>query len=114
LKSGPACASLAARKESVVERHTFGWRQLFGSVNLRDFIDMVRGELGMIGSSLRQGAQALPRLPAGPLVFLGFWLLAILRSALLIFVVVVFGTAILLISAVRGASRALRGGSGSA
>jgi hypothetical protein len=33
---------------------------------------------------------------------------------LLIFVVVVFGTAILLISAVRGASRALRGGSGSA
>jgi hypothetical protein len=114
LKSGPACASLAARKESVVERRTFGWRQLFGSVNLRDFIDIVRGELGMIGSSLRQGAQALPRLPAGPLVFLGFWLLAILRSVLLIFVVVVFGTGILIVIIVRGAVRVVRGGSGSA
>jgi hypothetical protein len=93
-----------------VERHTFGWRHLFGSVNLRDFIDMVRGELVMIGSSLRQGVEAFPRLPAGPLVFLGFWLLAILRSLLLILVVVVFGTAILLISAVRGVSRTLRRG----
>ncbi len=91
-----------------MEQRTFGWRQLLGSVNLRDFIDMVRGELGMIGSSLRQGVEAFPRLPAGPLVFLGFWLLAILRSVLLVLVVVVFGTAILLISAVRGASRALR------
>ena len=91
-----------------MERHTFGWRQLLGSVNLRDFVDMARGELGMIGSSLRQGVEALPRLPAGPLVFLGFWLLAILRPVLLIVVVAVFGTAILVISALRGAARALR------
>lgn len=93
-----------------MEEHTFGWRQLLGAVNLRDFIDMVAGELAMIGSSFGQGARALPHLPAGPPVFLGFWLLAILRSLLLILVVVVFGTAILLISMVRGASRALRGG----
>ena len=94
-----------------MERHTFGWRQLLGSVNLRDFIDMVRGEVAMIGSSLRQGVQALPRLPAGPAVFLVFWLLAILRSVLLVLVVIVFGTAILLISAVRAvANRTARGG----
>ena len=93
-----------------MEGRTFGWRQLFGAVNLRDFVDMVRGELAMIGSSFRQGARALPRLPAGPLVFLGFWLLAILRSVLLILVVIVFGAAISLISAVRGVARALRRG----
>ncbi len=93
-----------------MERRTFGWRQLLGAVNLRDFADMVRGELGMIGSSFGQGARALPRLPAGPLVFLGFWLLAILRLVLLILVVAVFGTAILVISAVRGVFRALRRG----
>ena len=92
------------------EHHTIGWRQVLGSVNLRDFIDMVRGELGMIGSSLRQGVAAIPRLPLGPLVFLGFWLLAILRAALLVLVVAVFGTAILIVSAVRGARRAARGG----
>ena len=97
-----------------MERPTIGWRQLLGSVNLRDFIDIVRGELGMIGSSLRQGVEAIPRLPLGPLVFLGFWLLAVLRSVLLIFVVVVFGTGILIVTTVRGAVRALRGGSGSA
>ncbi len=55
-----------------MEGHSFGWRQLLGAVNLRDFVDMVAGELAMIGSSLRQAARALPRLPAGPIVFLGF------------------------------------------
>ena len=94
-----------------MERPTIGWRHLLGSVNLRDFIDIVRGELGMIGSSFRQGVEAIPRLPLGPLVFLGFWLLAILRLALLILVVAVFGTAILIVSAVRAAIRAARGGS---
>ena len=91
-----------------MERRTFGWRQLFSSVNLRDFFDMVRGEAGMIGSSFRQGAAALPKLPIGPLVFAGFWLLAIVRSALLVLVVVFFGGAIALISVVRTVSR-LRG-----
>ena len=93
-----------------MERPTIGWRQLLGSVNVRDFIDIVRGELGMIGSMFRQGVAAVPRLPFGPLVFLGFWLLAVLRLALLVVVVAVFGTAILIISAVRGATRAAGGG----
>lgn len=90
-----------------MERRTFGWRQLFSSVNLRDFFDMVRGETIMIGSSFRQGAAALPKLPIGPLVFAGFWLLAIVRCALLVLVVVFFGGAIVLISAVRTVSRLL-------
>ena len=92
-----------------MERPTIGWRQLLGSVNVRDFIDIVRGELGMIGSSLRQGLEAIPRLPLGPLVFLGFWLLAILRAVLLVLAVAIFGTGILIISAVRGVLRATRG-----
>jgi len=91
-----------------MEQRTFGWRQLFGSVNLRDFIDMVRGELGMIGSMFRQGIEAVPRLPFGPLVFLGFWLLALLRFVLLILVFIVFGAAILVISAVRGVAGIFR------
>ena len=93
-----------------MERPTIGWRQLLGSVNLRDFIDIVRGELGMIGSSFRQGVEAIPRLPLGPLVFLGFWLLAILRAVLLVLAVAIFGTGILIVSAVRGALRVARGG----
>jgi hypothetical protein len=92
----------------MVERRTFGWLQLFRSVNLRDFADMVRGEVVMIGSSFRQGAEALPRLPIGPLVFAGFWLLGIVRSALLVLVVVFFGGAILLISLVRGIMNVFR------
>ena len=97
-----------------MEERTFGWRQLLDAVNLRDFAEMVGGELGMIGSSLRQAVEALPRLPFGPLVFLGFLLLALLRSLLLLLVVVVFGTGILLLSAVRGAVRAVRGAPGGA
>jgi len=92
-----------------VEERTFGWRQLLAAVNLRDFAGMVGGELRMIGSSLRQAVEALPRLPFGPLVFLGFLLLALLRSLLLLLVVVVFGTGILLLSAVRGVMRVMRG-----
>jgi hypothetical protein len=90
------------------EHHTIDWRHLFTSVNLRDFVDMVIGEVMMIASSLRQGARALPRLPFGPLVFAGFWLLAIVRSALLVLVVVFFGSAIMFISLTRSISRLLR------
>ncbi len=89
------------------EHHTMDWRHLFSSVNLRDFLDMVVGEVMMIASSFRQGARALPRLPFGPLVFVGFWLLAIVRSALLVLVVVFFGSAITVISLTRGISRLL-------
>lgn len=91
-----------------MEQRPFGWRQLLGAVNLRDFADMVRGELGMIGSSLRRAVEALPHVPAGPLVFFGFLLLVVLRSVLLVLVVILFGTGILLISTVRGAIRMAR------
>jgi prepilin signal peptidase PulO-like enzyme (type II secretory pathway) len=93
-----------------MEQRAFGWRQLLGHVNLRDFIDMVRGELGMIASMLRQGVEAAPRLPFGPVVFLGFWLLALVRFVLLIVVFIVFGLAILVISAARGVMRLGRRG----
>jgi hypothetical protein len=96
---------LVASEATVSEHETFGWRQLLSSVNLRDFADMVRGERMLIWSSLRQGVVALPRLPFGPLVFLGHLLLVMLRSVLLVIVVVVFGTGIALISAVRSVMR---------
>lgn len=91
-----------------MEERTFGWRQLLGAVNLKDFADIVVGELGMIGNSLRRAFEALPRPPFGPLISLGFLLLAALRSFLLILVVVVFGTGILVITAARGVVRAVR------
>ena len=92
-----------------MEQHTFGWRQLFGAVRLRDFADMVAGELRMLGASARLAAEALPRLPFGPLAFLGAMLLVLLRLVLLLLVAVFFGTSILLISAVRNAVRLVRG-----
>lgn len=90
------------------EQETIGWRHVLSSVNLRDFADMVRGERMLIWSSFRQGFAALPRLPFGPLVFLGYELLALLRLILLAVVVVVFGTAIALISAGRSFAKLLR------
>ncbi len=87
------------------EQETIGWRHVLRSVNLRDFADMVRGERMLIWSSFRQGIVALPRLPFGPLVGLGYLVLATLRLVLLTLVIVVFGTAIALISVVRGLSR---------
>jgi len=92
-----------------VEQHTFGWRQLFGAVRLRDFADMVAGELKLIGTSARLAAEAFPKLPFGPLAFLGAMLLVLLRLVLLLLVAVFFGTSILLISAVRNAVRLVRG-----
>lgn len=92
-----------------MEQRTFGWRQLLGAVNLRDFADMVRGELGMIGASIGRAGAALPRLPLGPFIGVAFILLALVRLALLLLVVIAFGTAIAVITLVRGLSRT-RGG----
>ena len=85
-----------------MEPNTFGWRQLLGAINLRDFSGMVAAELGMIGLSVRFSIQSFVRPPFGPLISLGGMLLVAVRLALLVLVVVVFGTAILTIMAVRG------------
>jgi prepilin signal peptidase PulO-like enzyme (type II secretory pathway) len=84
-----------------MEQRPFGWRQLPGHVNLRDFAAMVTGELGMLAASARIAVQALPRLPFGPFIFLGALLMVLFRLVLLLLVVVVFGSAILVISAAR-------------
>jgi hypothetical protein len=84
------------------EQETIGWRQVLTSVNLHDFADMVRGEGIMIGTMLRRAFAALPRLPFGPLVFFIYLLLAWLRAFLLFAVVIFFGSAIALISVIRG------------
>lgn len=95
-----------------MEERGFGWRQLLGAVNLKDFSQMVAGELENIGTSLRLAFQSVARLPFGPLAFLGALLIVMLRLLLLVLVVVVFGTGIIIISAVRSVMRAVRGGSG--
>jgi prepilin signal peptidase PulO-like enzyme (type II secretory pathway) len=87
------------------ETKAFGWRQLFGAVNLHDFADMVRGEGIMIGTMVRRAFSALPRLPFGPFIFATFMMLAWLRAFLLFLVVFFFGGAIALISVMRGLSR---------
>ncbi len=87
------------------EVKAFGWRQLFGAVNLHDFADMVRGEGIMIGTTVRRAFAALPKLPFGPLIFGTFMMLAWLRAFLLFLVVFFFGGAIALISVMRGLSR---------
>ena len=94
-----------------MEQRPLGWRQLFSAVNLRDFVDMVGGELRMIGTSTRLAGEAFPRLPFGPLAFLGAMLLILLRLVLLLLVVVFFGAGILAITVARGVVRAVRGGS---
>ena len=93
----------------MAQEHTFGWRDLLRAVNLRDFTEMVAGEAAQIATSLRLAAQAALRLPFGPLFFLGGLVIALLRLLLLILVVLVFGTGILLISAVRGVIHLVRG-----
>jgi hypothetical protein len=93
-----------------MEERTFSWRQLPGKVNLRDFVAMVTGELGMIAGSARIAVQALPKFPLGPFVFLGGMLVVILRLVLLVLVVIVFGSAICVISAVRSVTGLFRSG----
>jgi prepilin signal peptidase PulO-like enzyme (type II secretory pathway) len=96
-----------------MDERTFSWRQLPGKVNLRDFAAMVTGEVGMLAASARIAVQALPRLPFGPFIFLGAMLMVLFRLVLLLLVVIVFGSAILVISAARGIAGLLRrGGTG--
>ncbi len=92
------------------QQRTFGWRDLFGEVNLRDFAHMVGNELTQISTSLGLALRALPRLPFGPLLVLLGLLMALFRLVLLLLVVIAFGTSILVISGVRGLTRLLRGG----
>ena len=92
------------------QQRSFGWRDLFGAVNLRDFAQMVGNELTQIATSTRLAFQALPRLPFGPLLFLLGVLMALFRLLLLLLVVIAFGTSIVVISAVRGLTRLLRRG----
>ena len=94
----------------MTERENFGWRQLLGAVNLRDFARMVAAELGMIGVSLRLARESGSRMPTGPLILVGGVLLALLRFVLLVLVVAVFGASILVISAVRTVARLGRSG----
>ncbi|MEX0786520.1 MAG: hypothetical protein WD939_07785 [Dehalococcoidia bacterium] len=89
--------------------HRFGWRDLLGAVNLRDFSQMVRGELAMVGSSFRLASDAFTRLPFGPFIAVAGLLLLLVRLVLLTLVIVVFGTGIVLISAVRAVSRMFSG-----
>ncbi|OGO50968.1 MAG: hypothetical protein A2148_03015 [Chloroflexi bacterium RBG_16_68_14] len=90
----------------------FGWRQLLGAVNLKDFSQMVAGELENIGTSLRLAFLSIAKLPFGPLLFVGALLIVLLRLVLLVLVVIVFGAGIIIISAARAAIRAVRGSSG--
>ncbi len=85
-----------------MERETLGWRHLLGAVNLIDFFHMVGTELRMLGMSLRLAPESLRQPPFGPFIFLAGVLVAAVRFALLVFVVVVFGPAILTITVVRG------------
>ena len=90
------------------QQRSFGWRDLLGAVNLRDFVQMVGGELTQLATSARIAFQALPHLPAGPLLFLVGLLMVMLRLLLLTIVVIAFGSIILVISTVRWFLRAGR------
>lgn len=87
--------------------HTFGWRDLLGAVNLGDFSEMVRGELTMVGDAFTLALESLRHPPLGPLIAIAGLLLLLLRVILLALVVIVFGTGIVLISAVRAIGRLL-------
>ena len=81
---------------------TLGMRQVLGKVNLRDFAAMVASEFSLVTTSLRQATQSQPR--SVPLALLP----AVVRLLLLALVVVVFGSAILAITLIRGAITLVR------
>lgn len=90
------------------QERSFGWRDLLGAVNLRDFAHMVGGELAQVTTSTRLAFEQLPKLPLGPLLFVAGFGMALFRLLLLVFVVFAFGGAILVITVVRAVTR-LRG-----
>ena len=83
-------------------RKPLGWRDLPTVVNIRDFAQMVGGEIHQIAESLRISLASFGRLPFGPIFgFFGLFILSI-RSCLLVMVIFIFGTGILLITLMRG------------
>jgi hypothetical protein len=95
-----------------MENRRLGIPQFLSAVNLGDFAQMVGSEARMSAAATRVAFAALPRLPFGPLVFLGGMLMVALRAALLVVVIVVFGAGIAIISVVRGTRRLVRRQSG--
>jgi hypothetical protein len=92
-----------------MEDRRLGIPQFLSAVNLADFAQMVGSEARMIGRAAGVALEALPRLPVGPLVFLGGMLMVAFRALLLAFVVIVFGGGIAIISVVRAVARWRRG-----
>lgn len=78
---------------------TIGFGDLLRGVNLRDFFDMVRGELGLVLTSARLAVHAKPILM--PIAVA----LVMLRLFLLVGVIVVLGGAITMIMMLRGLTR---------
>ncbi|MBI4570397.1 MAG: hypothetical protein HY723_00470 [Chloroflexi bacterium] len=76
-----------------------GVGDLLRNVNLRDFADMIRGELGLVAESARAALRSSPFVL--PLVLVA----VLLRLVLLLAVLLVFGVAILVISGVRSVVR---------
>ena len=87
------------------EQENIGWRHVIGHVNLRDFIDIVRGEGLMIGTTFQRAFASLTRLPFGPIIFFVYLMIACMRMFLLAFAISVLGGAIALISVARGLRR---------
>jgi hypothetical protein len=89
------------QEEPADERKPLGWRDLPSVVNIKDFAQMVGGEVEQIGGSLRVSLESFGRLPFGPILgFIGLFILSI-RSCLLVLVIFVFGTGILLVTLIR-------------
>jgi hypothetical protein len=90
------------------DRDTIGWREFLRDVNLGDFLHMIDGEVRQLGTNLRVAIEAFPKLPWGPLLALGGLAMVLVRLVLLFLVIVVFGAAILLITAVRAVAGLFR------
>ena len=82
------------------QEETLGIRGLLARVNLKDFGDMVRDEFVLVGTSVRLAVKSRPWVMPFALAA------ALLRFVLLLLVIVGFGSAILVISLVRGLFRA--------
>ncbi len=80
-----------------------GLREFLRAVNVADFLDMVRTELSLIRDAVGQAGSHSPRML--PLALL----MAALRLALLLGVIVVFGGGIVIITATRAIARRISG-----
>ena len=91
--------------EAYMEERSFGIRQLLGAVNVRDFAQMVGGEVSMLASNVGLASRGATRLPFGPFLFLAAIALVLVRVFLLGLVIVFFGAAIVTISVLRSVTR---------